>query len=243
MKKTIFISDLHLDEYHPETTVIFFDLLSKAVQDAEALYILGDFFETWIGDDNLTPFNLSVIQALKKATDQGLPIYIMRGNRDFLLGKKFMKKTGCQLLADETLISLYGTPTLLMHGDTLCTDDIAYLKFRKMSRNWFFQKLFLFKSLAKRQAIANRYRKASQAHVSTVPNYIMDVTQAEVERIMTQHKVQQLIHGHTHRPARHSFELNHQPATRIVLDAWHGRGHALIWHEDGTNEFIYIEKK
>lgn len=240
MKKTIFISDLHLEESQPDITALFFKLLTQAACDAEALYILGDFFEVWIGDDNLTPFNQSIIDALKKATQQGLPIYIMHGNRDFLLGKQFLKKTGCKLLSDETVISLYGVPTLLLHGDTLCTDDVAYLKFRKTARHWFFQKLFLLKSLAKRQAIATRYRKASQAHVEMVPEYIMDVTQTEVERVMRVHKVQQLIHGHTHRQAIHLLQVDGKPATRIVLGAWHGGGNALIWQKDGTNEFMHL---
>ena len=132
---------MHLEESHPDTTALFLGLLNKAVDEAEALYILGDFFEVWIGDDNLTPFNQSILRALKKATDQGLPIYVMQGNRDFLLGKKFMRMTGCQLLPDEYVITLFGVPTLLMHGDTLCTDDIAYLKFRGKARHWFFSKI------------------------------------------------------------------------------------------------------
>jgi len=240
MKKIIFISDLHLEERQPDITALFFQLLAQAIQEAEALYILGDFFEVWIGDDDLTAFNQSIIAALKKATDQGLPIYVMHGNRDFLIGKKFLQMTGCKLLPDETVITLYGVPTLLMHGDTLCTDDIAYLKFRKRARNWLFQKLFLFKSLAKRQAIATRYRKASQAHIAAVPDHIMDVTQAEVERVIRKHGVQHLIHGHTHREAVHVFQMDQKSVTRTVLGAWHGGGSALVCHENGTNELTHL---
>ncbi len=240
MKKIIFISDLHLEENRPDITAIFFKLLNQAVNDADALYILGDFFEAWIGDDDLSPFNQSIIDALKNATDQGLPIYLMHGNRDFLLGKKFRKMTGCRYLPDEKVISLFGVPTLLMHGDTLCTDDVAYLKFRKKARSWFFQKLFLFKSLKKRQEIAAKYRQASQMHVASLPDAIMDVTQAEVERKMQKHHVQHLIHGHTHREAVHTFQINNQPATRTVLGAWHKHGSALICRSDGGQEVVHL---
>jgi UDP-2,3-diacylglucosamine hydrolase len=240
MNKIVFISDLHLDESHPDMTELFLKFLAYITSDADGLYILGDFFETWIGDDNLSLFNQSILFALKTATQKGLPIYIMHGNRDFLLGKKFMQMTGCQLLPDEYVINLFGSPTLLMHGDTLCTNDIAYLKFRKKARCWLIQKLFLLKSLEKRLAIAARYRKASQMHIATLSDNIMDVTQTEVERVMQKHKVQHLIHGHTHREAVHSFQLNHQPASRTVLGAWHTRGSALVCEADGKRELIAI---
>ena len=240
MNKIIFISDLHLDESYPDITALFLTFLKNITQDTDALYILGDFFEAWIGDDNLSPFNQSIIDALKTATDKNLKIYIMHGNRDFLLGKKFMKRTGCQLLPDEFIISLFGTPTLLMHGDTLCTEDLGYLKSRKKMRCWLIQKLFLLKSLEKRVLIAARYRQASQRHIATLSDYLMDVTQTEVERVMQKHKVQHLIHGHTHREAVHTFELNHQPATRTVLGAWHTRGSALVCEADGRKELIAI---
>jgi UDP-2,3-diacylglucosamine hydrolase len=240
MNKIIFISDLHLDESHPNMTALFLKFLTGITSAADGLYILGDFFETWIGDDNLSPFNQSIIFALKTATTKGLKIYIMHGNRDFLLGRKFMQMTGCQLLPDEYVVNLFGSPTLLMHGDTLCTSDIAYLKFRKKARCWLIQKLFLLKSLQKRLSIAARYRQASQMHIATLADDIMDVTQAEVERVMQKHKVQHLIHGHTHREAVHSFQLNHQPATRTVLGAWHTRGSALVCDAAGKRELITI---
>jgi len=164
----------------------------------------------------------------------------MHGNRDFLLGKNFMKRTGCQLLPDEYRINLFGTPTLLMHGDTLCTQDLGYLKSRKKMRCWLIQKLFLLKSLKKRLLIAARYRQASQMHIATLSDYIMDVTQTEVERVMQKHHVQHLIHGHTHREAIHIFQLNHQSATRTVLGAWHTRGSALVCEADGQKELIAI---
>ncbi len=237
----VFISDLHLEEDRPDITNIFLRFLAEYTTRAEALYILGDFFEAWIGDDNVTSFNQQIIAALQQATQRGLPIYFMHGNRDFLIGKKFLRASGCKLLPDEQVIDLYGTPTLLMHGDTLCTEDHAYLKFRKKSRNWFFQQLFLLKSLASRQAIAQKHRDASKQYTSVTPQYIMDVTQHEVERVMLKHHVQHLIHGHTHQPAVHRFELSHAPATRTVLAPWHEHGSALICAADGSQEAIILK--
>lgn len=233
----LFISDLHLDSNHPETTQIFLNLLQETNPAQNTLYILGDFFESWIGDDNLSEFNLKIIHALKKATDAGLPIYFLHGNRDFLLGKKFFRMTGCRLLPDETIVNIFGIPVLLMHGDTLCTEDKAYLKFRKKARNWFFQKLFLLKSLKKRKAIADQYREASQKYIATAPEHIMDVTPDEVIRVMKKHQVQHLIHGHTHRQAIHPLTLNHQSASRTVLGAWHSQGNAFICRENGEKSF------
>ena len=165
---------------------------------------------------------------------------MIHGNRDFLLGKKFFRETSCQLLPDEHVINLYGSPTLLMHGDTLCTRDKAYLKFRKKARNWFFQKIFLFKSLKKRRAISEKYREASKAYTSTAPDNIMDVTQEEVIRVMKKHHVQYLIHGHTHREAIHQFQLNNKTATRTVLGAWHECGSVLICDASGKQEMIKL---
>jgi len=238
---TLFISDLHLEEGRPDISQIFFNFLKNEAIKADALYILGDFFESWIGDDDLSAFNLSVMDALNNAVKSGLPIYIMQGNRDFLLGKKFMLASACTSLPDEHVINLYGERTLLMHGDTLCTADIAYLKFRKKSRMWFFQKLFLFKSLEKRRAIAANMRAASQAYTSTAPEVIMDVTQTEVERIMNKHRVKHLIHGHTHRPAKHLFNLNEKAASRTVLAPWHEYGSVLICDEKGNQEVVILK--
>ncbi len=240
MKNIVFISDLHLDESHPEIVSLFLDFLKKQTKTASALYILGDFFEAWIGDDNLTSFNQMIISQLRAATDAGLPIYFMHGNRDFLIGKRFLKASGCIFLPDETVIDIAGTPTLLMHGDLLCTDDTAYLRFRKKAHNRFFQWLFLIKSLKKRRAIAAQYREKSTQHISTIPDHIMDVTQRAVCGVMTKHHVQHLIHGHTHRKAVHTFSLNNQPATRTVLAAWHDKGNALVCDEGGKKELIDV---
>lgn len=235
-----FISDLHLDASLPYINNIFINFLHSDALQADALYILGDFFESWIGDDDLSVFHQHIIKELRRATDKGLPIYIMHGNRDFLLGKKFFQATGCQLLPDEYVIELAGVPTLLMHGDTLCTDDISYLKFRKKSRMWLFQKLFLMKSLAKRRLIAENMRAKSKLHTSSAPEYIMDIVQAEVERIMTKHDVYHLIHGHTHRLAKHEFILNNAKATRTVLGPWHKEGSVLVCDSSGKQEFITL---
>lgn len=231
---TLFISDLHLEENNPEIADIFFNFLKNEAMQAEALYILGDFFEAWIGDDDLTPFNQKIISALRDATDQGLPIYLMHGNRDFLIGKKFLRATGCKLLPDEFVVNLYGVPTLLMHGDTLCTLDVKYLKFRKKSRTWLYKKLVSFKSLESRRALAAKMRAASKEHTRTADRYIMDVTQEEVERVMSKHHVQHLIHGHTHREAVHPFTLQGKPATRTVLGPWHECGSVFVCSDDGS---------
>lgn len=238
--KTLFISDLHLDENQPEMADLFFNFLKNKAIKSDALYILGDFFEAWIGDDDLSPFNLKIIEALNSATQQGLPIYFAHGNRDFLIGKRFLKATGCQLLPDEYVVNLYGTPILLMHGDTLCTLDVKYLKFRKKSRTWLYKKLASWKSLASRRELAARMRAASKQHLRNTSEYIMDVTQEEVERLMRKHQVQHLIHGHTHREAVHHFELDGQGATRTVLGAWHDRGSVLVCDQNGARELVSL---
>ncbi|EKD72794.1 MAG: UDP-2,3-diacylglucosamine hydrolase [uncultured bacterium] len=236
----IFISDLHLEESRPDITQLFLRFLEDNIS-ADAFYILGDFFETWIGDDDLTPFNQTIINALRNATHKGLSTYLMHGNRDFLLGKKFLHMTGCKLLSDEYVVNLNGVPTLLLHGDTLCTQDINYLKFRKRSRNGLIQTFFLLRSLKKRREIAARYRTASKQYISTAHEKIMDVTQEEVERIMRKHQVQHMIHGHTHRQAIHQFQLNGLDATRTVLGPWHEHGSALICRNNGSQEFVIIK--
>lgn len=234
-----FISDLHLEADNPTIANIFFQFLQDVTKPA-TLYILGDFFEAWIGDDDLTPFHQSIITALKKATEQGLVIYIMHGNRDFLLGKSFQRQTGCRLLPDEYVVTLGGVPTLLMHGDTLCTEDKAYLRFRKKTRNWLFKKIFLLKSLASRRKIADNMRENSKKYTKSAPQNIMDVTPSAVEAKMRQHHVMHMIHGHTHRPAVHEFMLDGQNATRTVLAAWHVHGSVLVFNEEGKQEIVTL---
>lgn len=238
IKKTFFISDLHLEESRPQMVKKFIELLSICKTSAEALYILGDFFEVWIGDDEISPFHTEIKTQLKTATQNGLRIYFMSGNRDFLIGKKFIRETGCILLKEEEKISLYGTSVLLMHGDTLCTQDHAYLKARKFAYNPLVQWLFLKIPLAYRKKIANNLRMKSLRHTQTTPKIIMDVTQEEVERVMKKHQSDYLIHGHTHRPMTHHFTINGRSATRQVLAAWHESGNAFIWDETGEKNAI-----
>ncbi|OGT56634.1 MAG: UDP-2,3-diacylglucosamine diphosphatase [Gammaproteobacteria bacterium RIFCSPHIGHO2_12_FULL_43_28] len=234
--KTLFISDLHLAESEPFITACFLSYLAECdPQEVDALYILGDLFESWIGDDNDTSFNRTIINAIKAVTDKGIPIYFMRGNRDFLIGNKFARKTGCVLLPDEKVINLYGEPVLLVHGDTLCTRDKKYLAWRKKARNPILHTLFfLILPLSLRRRIANQLRMKSKAHTQNAPMDIMDVTQDEVMTIMQKYKVKTLIHGHTHRPAFHQFKLNSETVTRIVLAAWHTHGSALECNAAGV---------
>lgn len=236
--KTLFISDLHLDENEPKITQDFLALLASCDASVDAIYILGDLFEAWIGDDDDTPFHRKIIQALYTVTRKGLPIYLLYGNRDFLIGKKFLRETGCQLLADEEKIILYGEPVLLMHGDTLCTRDAAYIKSRKKTRNVFIQTLFLLLPLSIRKKIADKMRAKSMAYIKSAPTEIMDVTQEEVERVMKKHHVKYLIHGHTHKPAFHELTLNQQPATRMVLGAWHDGANMIEWQTSGEKKWV-----
>ena len=218
----IFISDLQLDESGPNITSGFLHFLDTGLGDATSLYILGDFFEVWLGDDHDTTFNQTIIQALK-AVD--IPIYIMHGNRDFLLGTTFCAKIGATLLPDPSIVELNGEKVLLMHGDSLCTSDTEYMKVRVLLRNEAFQADFLTKSIPERQAFANQARGESKAHTRETSADIMDVTESEVVKVMLGSGVKTLIHGHTHRPATHKVDLgDNQEAERIVLGDWGSHG-------------------
>lgn len=217
---TVFISDLHLEERRPEITAAFHQFIDGPAKDAEALYILGDFFEAWIGDDERTELQNEVAATLQRLTAGGVRLYLMHGNRDFLLGPDFCGRVGGILLDDPTVIDLYGEPTLLMHGDSLCTADVEYQKFRQNMRNPEWQGAFLKRPLADRQLVARQLRQISMAKNQGKQESIMDVTPEEVARQMQAHKVQQLIHGHTHRPAVHSLALEGKTARRIVLGDW-----------------------
>lgn len=217
----LFISDLHLDPSRPRITELFLQFLRDQARYADRLYILGDFFEAWIGDDDPDPHHVRVMSGLREFSDTGIPVYLMHGNRDFLIGAGFSETTGCRLLVDPAVIDLYGTRTLLMHGDTLCTDDTEYQRFREMVRDPAWQQAFLSKPLEQRRAFAAQARSESKSHTRGKPEFIMDVNQQAVEQAMLEHGVTQLIHGHTHRPAIHRFTANHQPHTRIVLGDWY----------------------
>lgn len=217
---TLFISDLHLEESRPDITDAFLGFLETRARGVEQLYILGDFFEAWIGDDERTPLQDTIAGALKALSDSGTAIFLMHGNRDFLIGEDFCTRAGATLLDDPTVVDLYGTPTLLMHGDSLCTADVEYQKFRQNMRNPQWQQMILQRPLADRQQMARQLREISMAKNQGKEEFIMDVTPEEVVSVMEDHGVKRLIHGHTHRPAEHSLEANGKPARRIVLGDW-----------------------
>ncbi|MBI5040345.1 MAG: UDP-2,3-diacylglucosamine diphosphatase [Gammaproteobacteria bacterium] len=236
MKTTLFISDLHLDARRPAITTLFQDLLAGLdPQVCAGLYILGDLFEAWIGDDNDDAHDQRILAALHATTARGIPIWVMHGNRDFLLGETFAHATGCTLLADPTLIQLNGEPTLLMHGDTLCTDDHEYQQFRTLVRNPAWQQQFLAKPLAERRAIAANLRETSRQRTGEKDAEIMDVNPQTVEATLRAHGVRRLIHGHTHRPATHNLSIDGERAQRIVLGDWYEQGSVLRCDEDGLH--------
>lgn len=215
MSSTCFISDLHLDTARPAATRALAEFLAKHTHCTE-LYVLGDLFEAWPGDDDDSSIAREVARLLRAYSDAGPQLFIMCGNRDFLLGEAFCESVGASLLPDRMVIDLYGVPTLLMHGDSLCTADSDYQEFRKMARDPHWQRQLLAKPLAERRALAAELRTTSAEATSMKSEDIMDVTQAEVDREMKAHGVSQLIHGHTHRPARH--DSGNQ--LRWVLGAW-----------------------
>jgi len=217
---TLFISDLHLEESRPDITRAFLSFLDEKAAGAEQLYILGDFFEAWIGDDERTQLQEQVAAALRSLSDRSTGIFLMHGNRDFLIGEDFCKRAGAILLDDPTVVDLYGMPTLLMHGDSLCTADVEYQKFRANMRNPQWQQMILQRPLEDRQQMARQLREISMAKNQGKEEFIMDVTPEEVVREMEAHGVQRMIHGHTHRPAEHELTANGQPAKRIVLGDW-----------------------
>jgi len=231
---TLFISDLHLSPERPAIVALFLDFLRGRARTAEALYILGDLFEYWIGDDaGRQPEYRPLISALHALTQAGVPVYVMHGNRDFLLGAGFEQDTGCRLIPDPTLITLYGEPVLLMHGDTLCTDDVDYLKFRSMVRNPQWVQAFLAKSIPERIAVVREYREVSKAATASKKPEIMDVNPAAVAATLREHKVRHLLHGHTHRPAQHVFQLDGTTVRRTVLGDWYDQGSVLTCDASG----------
>lgn len=219
-----FIADLHLTEDRPEMTACFLSFIKNDAIEAEALYILGDFFEVWLGDDNKTKLTETIAAALLELNKSGTSIYYIHGNRDFLLGHAYAKRAGMQLLPEQQVIDLYGEPALIMHGDTLCTQDVDYQKFRKTSRSWWWRFLMLSLPLRIRQRIANSYREKSKIAQQNKSMSIMDVTPSEVVNALEKSHCQLLIHGHTHRPNIHHLTANNHPAKRIVLGDWYEQG-------------------
>ncbi|HEX22856.1 MAG TPA: UDP-2,3-diacylglucosamine diphosphatase [Chromatiales bacterium] len=224
---TLFISDLHLSAERPHLIKQFVALMQGEARKAEALYILGDLFEAWLGDDAVLPDMTAPIEALKALTESGVPVYVMAGNRDFLMGEGFEAMTGAKLIDDPVVIDLYGTPTLLMHGDTLCTDDVTYQQVRARVRDPAWIAAALAMSIEERIKTAQEMRAQSQAHTQSTAEEIMDVNADAVMEALHRHGVTRLIHGHTHRPAVHILQVNGQPATRIVLDDWYQQASLL----------------
>ncbi|MCZ4672995.1 UDP-2,3-diacylglucosamine diphosphatase [Citrobacter sedlakii] len=221
---TLFIADLHLCTEEPAITAGFLRFLAGEARQADALYILGDLFEAWIGDDDPLPLHRQIAAAIKAVVDAGVPCFFIHGNRDFLLGKRFARESGMILLPQEKVLTLYGRRILIMHGDTLCTDDHGYQAFRaKVHQRWL-QTLFLALPLFIRKRVASKMRAGSKAANSSKSLAIMDVNQDAVVAGMEKHQVQWLIHGHTHRPDVHTLTANGQPAFRVVLGAWHSEG-------------------
>lgn len=221
---TYFIADLHLAPNRPDITACFLTFLENEAIKAEKLYILGDLFEVWFGDDYRTDFTDTIANNLKELSLSGTEIYFIHGNRDFVLGKRYAQQAGMALLPEKHLIDLYGEKTLLLHGDTLCTMDVDYQKFRKKSRSWWWLGFVTNLPLWLRKRMAENYRKKSKQAQQYKSLEIMDVTLSEVEKDLSTFQCQLMIHGHTHRPDIHLLSANNKPATRIVLGDWYEQG-------------------
>jgi UDP-2,3-diacylglucosamine hydrolase len=230
---TLFISDLHIDSGCPAITEQFLGLMDGEARNAEALYILGDLFESWVGDDAADADQLAAIAGLKSLTDRGVPCFVMHGNRDFLLGDRFCSLSGARLLADPVVVTLYGESILVMHGDALCTDDRAYQRLRATVRDSGWQRQFLALSIASRRSLAGAARVGSQAHTANLDYTITDVNATSVETALRRSGTSTLLHGHTHRPAIHALTVDGRACTRIVLGDWHRQGSLLRWDRSG----------
>ncbi len=239
---TYFISDLHLDQSRPHLFELFYQFIAKIQGQADSLYILGDLFEFWIGDNVMDapagrPYR-PVMDALKALSDAGTSIYFIQGNRDFLVQAAFIKRIGARLLADHQVIDLYGKATLIMHGDTLCTDDKGYQRMRWFFRRKLIQKIYLSLSAEKRLKQVAGVKKLAKDQTRQKNYEILDVNQQTVEKLMRQAGVVQLIHGHTHRPKVHEFQLDGQPARRIVLGDWHDKA-CYLKIKPGQMELVF----
>ncbi|MDX1496718.1 MAG: UDP-2,3-diacylglucosamine diphosphatase [Salinisphaeraceae bacterium] len=231
-----FISDLHLSDEKPGISRLFIDYLSGPARSADIVYLLGDIFEYWIGDDASMPQYQNECSALRSLADSGVKTFFMHGNRDFLVGEAFAQATGCSILEDPCTIDLYGQDTLLTHGDFLCTDDVKHQEFRAFALDPQNQKQILSLPIEQREKIAQGIRLLSKSNNAHEPADIIDVNQQAIENCLREYKVSRIIHGHTHRPATHEFELDGQPAIRTVLSDWHeDEGFVLICDEDSAS--------
>jgi UDP-2,3-diacylglucosamine hydrolase len=240
MSHTLFISDLHLSADHPHSMAAFQRFIASFALKADALYILGDLFEYWAGDDDRSDFfNAKVVDALHDVTKQGVKIYLMHGNRDLLMGDTLAQAAGATMLDDPTLLDLYGTPTLISHGDKLCTDDVEYQKFRVQVHDSTFQKNFLAQPLAERKAYIEQLREQSNAAKQSKDSAIMDVNDAAVAAMLREYRYPRLIHGHTHRPKRHEHMVDGHCCERWVLSDWDQQASALCCDAQGCRAISF----
>lgn len=228
-----FASDLHLDPATPEIAARFRRFLAGPARDARSLYLLGDLFEAWIGDDDPEPAHREVVDSLADLAARGTLVYVMRGNRDFLVGERFCRESGALLLDDPAIVAVAGTRVLLSHGDGLCVGDAAYQRLRALVQDPGVRRGFARLPLASRRRLATEARAGSREHLTTAPAYITDVSQAAVEALMHAAGVDLMIHGHTHRPGVHHFRSDGRDRTRIVLGDWHASASVLHWDEAG----------
>lgn len=230
---TLFISDLHLEPTRPDITAQCLSFLDGEARDAEALYILGDLFEVWVGDDDDDPFISEIATALRSLSDSGVRCYFAHGNRDFLVGNTYAERAGFTLLPDWTRLELAGETVLVGHGDDLCTDDADYMAFRQMVREPQWQQNMLQLPLTQRRQLAASARQQSQINTANKAMDIMDVNDSAVAQLLRDHGVNQVLHGHTHRPAIHKFSVDGKNATRIVLGDWYEHGSVVRWNDSG----------
>jgi len=230
---TLFISDLHLEAERPDIARQFLSFLEQEASEADDLYILGDLFEAWVGDDDPNTHYFTIKRALRKVVDKGIPVYFMHGNRDFMIGKGFANETGVEILKDPYKVQMYGQKVLLSHGDVLCTDDVQYQRVRKMTRDPDWKKTILARPLKDRLRMAEEARRQSLEQTINKSMEIMDVNQEAVELAIEKFQVDILLHGHTHRPAIHEIDLGRRKAKRIVLGDWYTQGSVVRWDTRG----------
>lgn len=230
---SLFISDLHLSQERPDLTGLFLSFIEREAVRSDALYILGDLFEVWLGDDAIDEYHRPILSALEGLASRGIRVYVMHGNRDFLLGETFARHAGCQMLDDLHMLEIAGEKTLLMHGDLLCTDDLEYQAFRKQVRSPEWQRQILALPVEVRREQAKKLREYSKQSAGEKSQEIMDANPVTVIEFMRRNGVTRLIHGHTHRPGVHQMEIDGRPAMRIVLGDWGAQGSMVICDDQG----------
>lgn len=234
-RRYLLVSDLHLDAASPAAVAQFLGFLDGEATRCDGLYILGDLFESWIGDDDDEGTRRQVCAGLRRLTQRGVPCRIQHGNRDFLLGAAFAARTGCELVGDPLVLQLDGHRVVLSHGDALCTGDVAYQRFRRVTRSHFVQRTWLALPLPARRTLAGLARRRSHAHTRRLPAAIMDVAPEAVAALLRATRADILIHGHTHRPGVHRIEVDGRECTRIVLGDWYEQGSVLALNSDGSH--------